>query len=51
MRLCADYDNEPEKYNLYSGLASLADSIEELHKTIDDVKYSLQALGAVLDKK
>ena len=51
MRLCADPDKEPEKYNLYSGLVSLADSIEELHKTVNDIKSSLHVLGAALEKR
>ena len=44
IRLFADAQSEPEKYNLYNGLHALAGSIDEVQAKLEDIYRRLRAL-------
>lgn len=37
----ANFQTDPEKYNLYNGLANLAAAIEELQRQMEDIQRRL----------
>lgn len=42
--LFGDAKTQPEKFNLYSGLANLADAVQKLERTIDDIQRTVKHL-------
>jgi len=39
--LFADPDRDPEKFNLYTGLANLAEALEEIERKVDLIQGSI----------
>ncbi|MCC7013395.1 MAG: hypothetical protein IT454_12595 [Planctomycetes bacterium] len=44
IRLFAHSETEPEKYNLYNGLAALADAMASIQVKLDDIDKRLRQL-------
>jgi hypothetical protein len=50
LRLFSNPQLEPEKYNLYTGLASIAEGIMQLSIQVDSLQNEVQSLRSQLGK-